>query len=899
VPGVLTTKLHLPPCRSGFVLRPRLVTLLDGAASRELTLVSAAAGSGKTALLADWARRTTRTVAWLSLDAADSDPTRFWRHVLASLDRAVPGAAVRVLPLLESPAPALDAVVEALIEQLTQQPPAVPVVLVLDDYHLVDSTAVHAALMFLIEHAPQGLRVVISTRAEPPVALPRLRARGQLAEIRGADLRFTSAEAATLLRATVGADLPPAAVSLLDDRTEGWAAGLQLAALSLRGQPDVAASVAGFSGSHRFVLDYLTEEVLERQLPPVRAFLLETSVLERLSGDLCDAVTGGVGSQAMLEDIEAAALFVVPLDEVRGWWRYHHLFADLLRSRLRRDMPEREADLHALAAAWHERHGWVGDAIYHAVQAGNLPWAARLIESEFDTMFYRRGERETLQRWFSLLPVDVRRSRPRLLVAQAALDDSNGRLDTISSLLSAAERADTADEPFVPSSGPAGSILVNVPAAIAIFRAFLAESRGDGEAASGLAAQARAVITADQSMLAHIADGHLAVGDWIAGRLEDAQQALATSMARWRAEEYRNLMGWGAYHLGRIQLALGRLDAAEKTYRGTVEVAADDDGRPLPAAGVGYAGLAEVAYQRGDLPTAALFSVRGIALCRRFSFSPPLAAALARWARIQHATGDHAGAQASMTEADRVGADLTVTELLNPVPAQRALLWLARGDVATAERWCFEQGLGASDDPPYHREGGYLVLARTLLARGDAEAALPLLDRMLATADKQQRVGAVIEICALRALALATLRDEAATRVLADALLLGSQEGHVQVFAGEGPLMRLLVSRVAIAQRAGEPVVAAIPPDYLTSVIRAFGGAQEPGTAPGLVEALTSREMQVLRLLAAGSSNREIADELVVSLDTVKKHVTHVLGKLGATNRTAAVGRGRELGLLS
>src|SRR6266704_2464409 len=403
---LLATKLHVPRPRPGFVPRPRLVEALGEGLARRLILVSAPAGSGKTALLADWAPAGGRPVAWLSLDAGDNDPVRFWRHTVAALDRARPGIGERVGSLLGPPAPAsFEGLVTALVNDLAARPGDGEVLLVLDDYHLIDSQPVHTSLMFLLEHLPPGLRLVLASRADPPLPLARLRARGQLAELRADDLRFSADEAASLLREAIGADLPGEAAAALAVRTEGWAAGLQLAGLSLRGHADAAGFAAAFGGSHRFVLDYLADEVLVGQPGPVRAFLLETSVLERLTGELCDAVTGRAGSQAMLADIERAGLFLVPLDEVRGWWRYHHLFADLLRARLAAEQPGRVQALHRAAAAWCEEHDLADDAVRHALAAGDDAWAARLVERNVETLL-GRSEGETLRRWLAALPAE-------------------------------------------------------------------------------------------------------------------------------------------------------------------------------------------------------------------------------------------------------------------------------------------------------------------------------------------------------------------------------------------------------------------------------------------------------------------------------------------------------------
>src|SRR5215470_5423563 len=406
---LLATKLHVPGPQPGFVPRRRLAEALGEGLARGRMLVCAPAGFGKTALLAGWARGDGRTVAWLGLDDGDSDPARFWRYVVAALEGARPGLAGRVGP---PPPGSVEGLVTALINELAADPGADEVLLVLDDYHLVDSGLVHESVAFLLEHLPPGLRVVVSGRADPPLPLARLRARGQLAELRAADLRFTPGEAAALLAEAAGPDLPGPAVAALMARTEGWAAGLQLAALSLQRQADPAGFVAAFSGSHRFVLDYLADEVLERQDGPVREFLLETSVLERMTGELCDAVTGRPGGQAMLADIERAGLFLVPLDEVRGWWRYHHLFADLLRARLQAEQPGRLPALHRAAAVWCEEHDLADDAVRHALAAGEMPWAARLVERHVETLL-GRSEGATLRRWLSELPAESVRDRPR------------------------------------------------------------------------------------------------------------------------------------------------------------------------------------------------------------------------------------------------------------------------------------------------------------------------------------------------------------------------------------------------------------------------------------------------------------------------------------------------------
>ena len=907
---LLATKLHVPRPRPGFVPRPRLAGALDEGLARRLILVCAPAGSGKTTLLAGWAASGNRPVAWLSLDAADNDPVRFWRHVVAALDRARPGIAERVGPLLGPPAsPSFEGLVTTLINDLAAQPGDGEVLLVLDDYHLIDAQPVHVSLGFLLENLPPGLHLVLASRADPPLPLARLRAGGQLAELRAADLRFSAEEAAALLRESAGADLPAAAVAALAARTEGWVAGLQLAALSLRGRADPAGFVAAFSGSHRYVLDYLAEEVLDRQQEELRTFLLETSLLERLSGGLCDAVTGRTDSQAMLERVEQAGLFLVPLDEVRGWWRYHHLFADLLRARLEQEQSGRVQELHRAAAAWCEEHGLADDAVRHALAAGDAAWAARLVERHVETLL-GRSEGATLRRWLSALPAESVRDRPRLCLAQAYGAAMGFQVEALEALLDDAERAFavSGDEPYEASAGRPVSSLANVPAGIAFLRAVLARLRGDAAFASDYNRQALAQLGEDDWLMRYLVRWNQAAADWLGGRPGPAERGLTEVLAELRAagQFFAGFLAMRVcYDLGEVQRAQGNLDAALATYRQALEEAGDSSQTAIT--GPAHVGLAQVLYERDELTAALDQATRGVTLCRQLTFTQSLATGLAVVARIRHAHGDAAGALEAIGEAGQAGLSPQVITLLNPVPAQRARLLLAQGDVHAAARWTTAAGLSPDDEPGYPREPEYLVLARVLLAQDRPGAALALLERLHAAAVSQDRAGSVIEIQALRALALAAAGEEtAAVDALAGALTLACPQGYVRVFADEGPPMAALLGALVAAQRAEQAAARGVPLGCLAQVLRAFGGkdamqGSRRGAAvmvPGLVEQLTARELEVLGLLAAGRSNQRIAHELVVALDTVKKHVTHVLGKLGAANRTEAVAQARQLGLI-
>ena len=913
--ALLATKLHLPRLPPGFVARPRLTARLDEGRARPLVLVCAPAGFGKTALLAAWASGGPRPVAWLSLDEGDNDPARFWRHVAAALDRARPGISARVGPLL-GPAPprSFEGVVTALVNELADRLAAEQALLVLDDYHLVAAQHVHKSVQFLLDHLPPGLRLVLAARSDPPLRLGRLRARGELTELRAADLRFTEAEAAVLLRGAAGPAAPGltgTAIEALTAKTEGWAAGLHLAGLSLQSQDDADAFVAAFSGSHRYVLDYLAEEVLDGQDPHVRAFLLETSVLDRLTGDLCDAVTGRSGGQAMLERIERAGLFLLPLDEVRGWWRYHRLFSGLLQARLAAGQPERVPALHRAAAAWYAERGLADDAVRHALAAGEPAQAAELVERHFDAVYFT-GENATVRRWLSALPADLARARPRLVLAWAFLALTAGDVDTAERAVTAlpaetggADDPSAADDSFRPSVGAAASFITNVAAAAAIARAWLAFLRGDAEDMAGLAAQAHTRLRDGEWMLASICALNMALADWLRGRLDASGQQFTTAIAGWQAAGQPALAAQGCNYLGQIRRAQGNLDAALDAYRELLRITV---GTGSPVAGIGHVGIAEVTYQRGDLATARRELDTGLPLCRQISEAQALATGLATLAWIRQAEGDAAGAQRAMAEAERAGPSPAAAGLLNPVPAERARLALAQGDIAAAAHWARQHGLSPDTEPAYAQERDQLVLARLLLAQDQPHPALRLLARLSALAEGQGRTGSIIEIAALRALALAAASDRAAAaQELAGTLALAARQGYVRVFADEGPPMAALLGQLAAAHRDGEPAARQVPLGYLAAVLRACAPArQAPGARrggrtaiPGMTEPLTARETQVLHLLAAGAPNQRIADDLVVTLDTVKKHITHVLGKLGAANRTEAVSRARQLGLIS
>jgi LuxR family transcriptional regulator, maltose regulon positive regulatory protein len=778
---LLATKVTIPRPRPDRLARSRLRQRLEEGMGRALILVCTPAGFGKTTLLADWATSTAMPVAWLSLDPDDNDPARFWRYVVAALERAGVPVAERVGSLFPHGGEAAsNAVVTAVINQLEVLPGEVA--LALDDYHVIESAPIHDGVAFLLDHLPPQLHLVIAGRSDPPLRLARLRATGRLGELRAADLRFTPEETAAFLRELWGLDLVPEAVTVLESRTEGWAVGLQLAALSLRDRPDPDVFLDAFSGTHRFILDYLSEEVLERQPQPVQAFLLQTSVLARLSGPLCDAVTGTSGGQGMLEALERANLFLVSLDEERRWYRFHHLFADLLRASLQRSNPELVPELHRRAAAWSEQHGLIDDAVRHRLGSGDAPSAARLVEEHLDETL-RRGEDVILQRWLSALPAEAVKAVPALCLAQGLMELHLGHLHAVERLLEHAERAfDPRHEPPRPVRTTAGMV-AELPAAISLLRAELAAVRGDSAGTADHARAALAEMADEEHAPRFWARWLLAFAAWLGGRMEDAERAFAALLVEGRATaELDPAMSTG-FTLGRVQRARGRLGAAFHTHQDGLRFATEGGRHTAYYAGEPHVGIAEVLYERDELDLAVEHVTRGIELCRQVLVLRKWDRGLCTLGWIHQAMGEPAVALAAMNEACRLYPMMEVASLFNPAPAERARLLLAQGRVDEAARWTQERGLSDDDEVSYPRERDHLVLARVLLAQSQPDQALRLLERLDALAEFQGRAGSLIEIRALRALALQAAGEHQ------DALaLLPRPAGGRPAHAPPGPL---------------------------------------------------------------------------------------------------------------
>lgn len=896
---LLETKLAIPPARSDLVLRPRLIEALDAGLRGPLTLLSAPAGSGKTTLVSAWhaspqGRET--PLAWVSLDSADNDAGRFWHYVLTALDRAVPGVSASALGLLRAPhTPSLEEVLTALINALAST--GEDVVLALDDLHLIEAGAIHEALAFLLGHLPPQLHVLIATRADPPLPLSRLRARGQMTELRAADLSFTAPEVAALLESTIRLSLPMDDIAALQARTEGWITGLQLAALSLRDRSldDAVAFIGAFTGSHRHLLDYLADEVLMRQPAETRAFLLRTAILDRLCASLCAAVVGDDdvrSSQTALEELERRNLFVVALDGERRWYRYHHLFGDFLRARLEQEDPGQVSTLHRRAGAWYEHQGWASEAVGHALAAGDHDHAAELVE-KVGRQMWSRGEVVTLLTWVRAMPDAVARRRPRFFLDQAIALLMLGRSDGVDRLIAAAEEA----------AGGAG----RDPAAVADLqqryllgyaagvRGWQARVTGDLAGAIALAQRALAFLEQDTGLrslpASVLGDAQLGAGD-----LAAASEVFAAAAEFGRSGGHVFGMLYALSRLARVQRTQGRLRAADATLRQARHWAEERVAEPVPAMGLILVELGALHYERDHLDAAERDLRQGIALAERTGEVETILAGYTALARTCWARGDHDGALALAEKAEQLAQSAGVLAGVSAA-AWAASRALARGAPDGPDQWMQGRSERVSEQNSLARTLDRLTTARQRAADGCHDEALRLLEELRAEAEATGRTGHLIEILALEALLLRARGTRArAVETLWRALVLAEPEGYVRTFADEGPAMAtLLAEALDSRQRSAPPAPGPVSPHYLRRLLAA---TRHPRPPERLAEELSDREREVLVLLAAGLSNPAIARELYVGVNTVKTHLRSLYGKLDVHDRERAVLRARELGLI-
>ncbi len=930
---LLQTKLYIPHTRPELVSRPRLIKRLNAGLGqnqnfgRKLALISAPAGFGKTTLVSEWvqamgAATTPLQVAWLSLDESDNDPARFLAYFIAALQTIQANIGQGVLSALQSlQPPPTDVVLATLINEIAAIPDRV--VLVLDDYHIIEAKPVHDALTFLLRRLPPQLHLIIATRDDPQLPLARLRARGQLTELRATDLRFTSSEAAEFLNQAMGLDLSAEDIAALEARTEGWIAGLQLAAISMQGRKHASNLIKSFTGSHRFILDYLVEEVLEQQPESVQTFLLQTAILDRLTGSLCDAVcsvgtasssygtalTGQDNGQATLEMLERANLFIVPLDEERRWYRYHHLFADLLRQRLKKSTPSKEIkSLHRRASQWYEENDFLIEAVEHRLAAEDYEDMIRLIGEGAGELF-ARSQMSFLQRWWAELPQELVVSQLELCMTYAWTWVATGHLEEAERCLQAVEQALGTEMTELYAEGEEAKAMDpairGALVEIATVRSQLAIGGGDSVGALKLARLALLHLEDDEGPYLHnppmdsrtIMFFIIGLAHKSRGELGIADKAFTEAGVLAQERDNVHIVAGTFGHQAGVQTIQGHLRQAVQTCQRGLQLVQEMVREHSPISGLMQVELGSLLYEQNNLEAALHHLQEGIAVAKPWSLWDTLVPGYTGLARVRAAQGDWDGAFAALNELAALGKD-NLQAVMPTVESFRALLSAAQGRVDEARRWAQITGLDVDSESDFLREGELVIMARVLIAQKQWNEAARLIDRLLGDTEPGKRWGRVIELLILRALVLdAQEKQDEALEPLARALALAEPEGYVRIFVDEGlPMARLLY----------EALSRGIAPDYVHRLLAAFPAAEPEQAAPSkkqapkseLVEPLSERELQVLQLLAQGLTNPEIASQLFLALNTIKAHARSIYGKLGVNNRTQAAARARALGIL-
>jgi LuxR family transcriptional regulator, maltose regulon positive regulatory protein len=880
---ILTTKLYIPPPQPNVVLRPRLIDRLnEGALHRKLTLISAPAGFGKTTLLGEWIARCERPAAWLSLDAGDNDPTRFLSYLVAALQTIAPNIGEGVPSVLQSPQPPpSESILTSLLNEITTIED--DFLLVLDDYHAIEAKAVDDALAFVLNHLPPGMHLVIATREDPHLPLARLRGRGQLSELRATDLRFTASEAAEFLKGVMDLNLSAEDIAALETRTEGWIAGLQLAAISMRGHKDATSFIRSFTGSHQFVLDFLVEEVLGQQSESVQTFLLRTSILDHLCGPLCDAVLldPSASGQDTLEYIEHANLFLVPLDEERRWYRYHHLFAEMLRQRLHQSVASSTGDegrdvaeLHMRASQWYEDNGWEIEAFQHAAAANDVERAARLVEGEGMPLIFRGAVAPVLN-WLESLPTTELDARPSLWVIYASTLLFVSQTTGVELKLQAAEAALQGAEPDDKTRDLIGHI--------AAIRATLAVTQHQVETIIAQSRRALEYLHPDNLPVRTATTWTLGYAYHLQGDRVAASRAYTEAIAISESIGHFIITIMATTGLGNIQREDNPLHLAAQTYRRVLQVVGDP---PLPVACEAHLGLARIFYEWNDMDAAEQHGQQSVQLAWQFeNIVDRIVACEVFLARLKLAQGDVPGAAAMLARASQSVRQHNFVHRMREVAAARVLTLLHQCDLVAAAR------LAETHELPISQ-------ARVHLAQSDPSTALALLEPLRRQMEAKGWDDERLKVMVLQAAALqAHGEKDEAVQLLGDALALAEPGGFIRIFVDEG---------IQMARLLYEALPQGVEQDYVRRLLAAFPVAESEqstssplrGSESELVEPLSEREREVLQLIAQGLSNREISERLFLALDTVKGHNRRIFGKLSVQRRTEAVAKARSLKII-
>ena len=889
---VLATKLFIPPLRSDLVPRQRLIDQLNAGAQRKLTLISAPAGYGKTTLIVKWLHETNISSSWLSLDEDDNDPIRFFQYFIAALQKIFPAIGESLIGISQGAQSMLfDTSLDFLINELSGQANAF--VLVLDDFQVIHSQTVLDMVAYLLERMPPHMHVVFLSRTDPAIPLSRLRVRDQLLEIRAEQLRFTLDETAFFLNEIMRLNLSDGDLALLETRTEGWIASLQLAALSMQGSQDIHAFITAFAGSHHYIMDYLVEEVLNSQTKRTRLFLLQTSILDRMCAQLCNTVVDvsdreGVDGQDLLLVLERMNLFLIPLDHERHWYRYHHLFGDVLTRRLEYLFPDQLPKLHSRASHWYAQNGSIAEAIDHALAGGDMDFAIQLIEQN-GCLLLIRGELSTLPNWIKAVE-PYAQTRPWMYIFKAWLSALTGYPEQVEPMLQMAENLISSQEPSVETRLMQG--------AIATARAYQANLQGELLLAMQHAQQALEYLPDTDLVglsLCTVANSLLGDASATAGDLERARQAYSQAMHIAQAAGDRHLRIVLNSNIANILTEQGRLHEAYSIYTESLDLATRPDGQKLLIAGRLLAELSLLSYEWNHLDTAMQQVQQSIALCRKWGNIDQQVICYVMLAQLEHVQQHRESAREAIHAVERLlEQHQLLPRYLVWVKSVLVRLWTAQGDLRKAYRLVEESEISIDDDEiPYLREPEYLALSRVLLSKGEHEVALGLSRRMLQKAESTNRTKRVIEVLILQAL-IYQVRGEVdqALRVFERAVLLARPEGYVRTFLDEGEGIAELL-HLAKARR--------IETDYVTALLAAVGevAGESPSPDHPLTGPLSVREVEVLKLIEAGCSNQEIADKLVISIATVKRHISNIYAKFGVQSRTQAVSVGRELGLFS
>lgn len=954
VQPLLATKLSVPPYRATTVSRPRLMAQLDLALEHALTLLLASTGFGKTTALSSWwhYRQTqpepdsgSSSLAWLSLDEADSDPSRFLAYLIGAVQQADSQLGQAAWQHLQQSGDSeAETVLTLLINELHQR--STPLILILDDYHLIDTPTVHELLTFLLQNQPPPLHLILASRVEPPLPLARLRMRGHLLQLDTADLRFNLTETTTFFNQTMDSQLSSDAIITLENRTEGWVAGLQLAALALQGQEErMEQVVASFGGNHRYVVDYLAAELLNRQSPEVQQFLLATSVLERLTAPLCDFLLADKGtspllatsessserrrpsSQAMLDYLEQANLFIIPLDDERQWYRYHALFADFLMHRLRQQSPDQLLTLSRRAAEWCEQHGLMTEALTHALEAADVERAVRLVK-QLALRLFSRSEIATITSWLNALSDEIKASRTRLRLFQAWSLLVTGQLERVEERLQASLNA-LDDSRTSPTSMfarllhalPFGAAsnqeqLASVQGEVSAIRGTIAYLKRDTPAAIEQYQQAMTQLPADNTFLRGAVALNLGLAYGVVGDLKKSQRGFQQAYDLNQAAKNRYIASIALWHLAELYLLRGQRHRAAELYQQIAALephasaestlpeleqlsfSADDSLRP-DLSGV-YVGQGALLYEENKLAEAEQALTTGLVLAKHGTDSV-LIEGYRLLAYLKRAQGDWAAAFDLLHEISR----LIQREKIAPyweqqVKMGQAQLWLWQGNLDAVQHWATERQLSlsvaktmAASNQLHVKEREFLVLARWLIAQKEAASlaeAVALLTLLNSMADQGGRTGQVIEILSLQALALHAQGESGrALNALNRALSLAEPEGYLRLFIDVGGRLATLLRQITPRQATA---------NYAGRLLTAFGPDTTDDSIEPLLEPLSERELEILQLIAAGLSNQKIGDQLFLTTGTIKWHISNIYSKLNVRKRTQAVARARDLRLL-